>query len=560
MAEPDEITDSEKDDRLGWRRYITLALLAGVLAFLVALVPVYYSLREFRGDLIRDLRVKAQIISHGKTETLSTWINSKIDLGGQLSDSPFVQLLAAEYSEVTDSGQVQATISEQLPYINRAFDRFVDQNGLRGAYLFIANGVAIASAIASPPVTEELRESVRQTAGSSDIRVLNFRADDMGVVLDFLTPVYGPQFIGPAEDRPAKAVLLVTVPVAGIVGEILSSQLYPDLVPSTFILQRGDLASGHQQEMVGPKSIEVVENIRVGTERAGENFLRMGSIASETIVYSYLVVPNDFSWQMVFEASTDVIEIPFSRFLYTGLALAGLFALLIFTVTMALGWRDRVNHIDAIAKEFRRLQALKDKMINNSLQVLIQAVEERHQNLSGHSMSLAQLTKGTAAELGLLSHEQNELEQASLLSQICKADLPKEIFDSSKRLDKEQKELLRSHIAESLSNVAVLDLDDTVRQAIKQVFERLDGSGFPNGLKGDQIPLISRVLSTGDVLVARLSPRAYRDTITAQECLEVFRTNPEKYDQEVVAALARFIDTAEGQVVINDIATASSAE
>ena len=167
MAEPDDIIDSKKDDRLGWRRYITLALLAGVLAFLVALAPVYYSLREFRGDLIRDLRVRAQIISHGKTDTLSTWINSKVDLGGQLSDSPFVQLLAAEYSEVTDDGQVQAAISEQLPYINRAFDRFVDQNGLRGAYLFSADGVAIASAISSPPITEELRESVRRTAGGA---------------------------------------------------------------------------------------------------------------------------------------------------------------------------------------------------------------------------------------------------------------------------------------------------------------------------------------------------------------------------------------------------------
>ena len=123
-----------------------------------------------------------------------------------------------------------------------------------------------------------------------------------------------------------------------------------------------------------------------------------------------------------------------------------------------------------------------------------------------------------------------------------------------------EKQLLRSHIAESLSNVAVLDLDEAVRQAIKQVFERLDGSGFPNGLNGDQIPLVSRILSTGDVFVARLSPRAYRETITAQECLEVFRTNPDKYDQDVVEALATFIDTSEGQVVISDIASASASE
>lgn len=560
MAEPEDITDSAKDDRLGWRRYITLALLAGVMAFLVALAPVYYSLREFRGDLIRDLRVQAQIISHGKSDTLSTWIESRIDLGGQLSDNPLVQLLAAEYSQVTDSGRVQAALSEQLPYINRAFDRFVEQNGLRGAYLFSSDGVAIASAISSPPITENLRDAARQSAGRSDTSVLNFRTGKEGTVLDFLTPVYGPQFIDSTGDRPVKAVLLVTVPAADIIGEILSSQSYPDLEQSTYLLQRGDPASGRQQEMVGPTSVDAVENIRAGTQGAGENFLRIGSLASQTIVYSYLVVPEDFQWRIVFEVNTEVIEVPFSRYLYTGLALAGLFALLIFTATMTLGWRDRVNHIDMLAKEFRRLQALKDKMINNSLQVLIKAVEERHQDLSGHSMNLARLTKGTAAGLGLSSRQQSELEQASLLSQICKADLPKEIFDSSKRLDKEQKQLLQSCIAESLSNVAVLDLDDAVREAIKQIFERLDGSGFPNGLKGDQIPLVSRILSTGDVFVARLSPRAYRETITAQECLTVFRTNPDKYDQAVVEALATFIDTGEGQAVINDIASASASE
>jgi hypothetical protein len=560
LAEPENITDSRKDDRLGWRRYITLALLAGVLAFLVALAPVYYSLREFRGDLIGDLRVQAQIISHGKMDTLSTWIDSKADLGGQLSNNTFVQLLAAEYSQATNGGSVQAALSEQLPYINRAFDLFIEQNELRGAYLFSSDGVAIASAISSPPITEYLREAVRQTAGRSDIKVLNFRSGAKGVVLDFLTPVYGPQFIGSEEDRPVKAILLVTVPANDIVEDTLSSQLHPELRQSTYLLQRGDPASGRQQEMVGSTSVDAVENVRAGTEGAGENFLKTGSVASNTIVYSYLVIPEDFQWRIVFEANTDVIEVPFSRYLYIGLALAGLFALLMFTATMALGWRDRVNHIDALSKEFRRLQALKDKMINNSLRILIQAVEKRHQNLSGHSMSLAHLTKGTAAELGLTSRQQSELEQASLLSQICKSDLPKEIFDSRKRLDKEQKQLLRSRIADSLSKVAVLDLDDAVRQAIKQVFERLDGSGFPNGLKGDQIPVLSRILSTGDVFVARLSPRAYRETITAQECIEVFRANPDKYDQEVVGALARFIDTAEGQAVTRDIASVSASE
>ncbi len=544
-------------DKVGWRRYITVALLAGVVALLAGLAPLYLSVRDFRLDMISDLTTRARILSHGKVDTLSTWINAKTDLGRQLSENPLVQLLASDYAQASaGGGRVSAEVSSQLPYINRAFDRFTVQNGLTGAYLLGTDGEAIAAAVDSPPLPEELRDEVRGTSGLNELRVLRFRQASGLVVLDFLTPVFGPQSVGSAAEKTVMALLVVSVPASGIVSEILSNHPFENRMERTFILQPGTSTPEPGQTTVRPDGVEPVDNIRIGTELGGENLLSAFSIGSPEAVYSYMVVSEEFNWQIIFEVNRQVIDGPFNRYLSVGLLMVLLFALLVSSLMLGIGWRQRVRSIAEAADEFRRMQAFKDRMINNSLRILVHAVERHTKHLAGHSVNLARLTKGVAAELGLPVSEQNALEQASLLSQICKADMPKEISESQERLDEAQRQAIREGIAQSLSDVSALELDDVVRRSIKQMFERLDGSGFPNGLRGDQIPLISRILSTGDIFVARLSPRAYRDPISAVECMEVLRGNPDKYDQSVVDALSRFITGGEGQVILSDIASA----
>jgi HD-GYP domain-containing protein (c-di-GMP phosphodiesterase class II) len=77
--------------------------------------------------------------------------------------------------------------------------------------------------------------------------------------------------------------------------------------------------------------------------------------------------------------------------------------------------------------------------------------------------------------------------------------------------------------------------------------ERLDGSGYPQGLSGTQIRREARILGAVDVFCARIEPRAYRPAIAADEALAVLRAHPERYDAEVVAALAQVLASPEGE-------------
>ncbi len=87
-----------------------------------------------------------------------------------------------------------------------------------------------------------------------------------------------------------------------------------------------------------------------------------------------------------------------------------------------------------------------------------------------------------------------------------------------------------------------------VLDAVTQINERLDGSGYPNGLTADDINMPARILGMADILIARISPRSYRDRRRFDEALRVFKNNPEKYDpSEIVEAMVRFFETEIGR-------------
>jgi HD-GYP domain-containing protein (c-di-GMP phosphodiesterase class II) len=94
-----------------------------------------------------------------------------------------------------------------------------------------------------------------------------------------------------------------------------------------------------------------------------------------------------------------------------------------------------------------------------------------------------------------------------------------------------------------------------VLQAITQMNERLDGDGYPKGLKGDEIGLPGRILGACDVFCARLEPRVYRGGIPPATALEILEQNAGRYDSRVVAALRKVANSIAGEKLIADLAS-----
>jgi HD-GYP domain-containing protein (c-di-GMP phosphodiesterase class II) len=155
--------------------------------------------------------------------------------------------------------------------------------------------------------------------------------------------------------------------------------------------------------------------------------------------------------------------------------------------------------------------------------------------------------------LGLEAEEVATLDIAAQLAQIGKVSIPREIVAKTDRLTPEEIEIMKTHVNNAVAILSGVDFGMPVVDTLAQSYERMDGSGYPKGLKNDEISVLARLLGVADVFCARIEPRSYRDPITPAEALKVFLDNADKYDPKVVAALKDYLGTVAGEKFVAQV-------
>lgn len=196
--------------------------------------------------------------------------------------------------------------------------------------------------------------------------------------------------------------------------------------------------------------------------------------------------------------------------------------------------------------EYVKYQRRKEEMDRKAITVLSQMLEANDPYLSDHSLRVAQLANHISAELGLSAEVVKVINTGAHLSQIGKISIPRQIREKESRLTPKEQEIMQSHVLTSEKILSNAEVDKQVLDAVTQINERLDGSGYPKGLTEADIAMPARILGMADILIARISPRSYREAIGVDEALRVFKNNPEKYDPAVVEAMVRFFETEIG--------------
>ncbi|WP_161315811.1 HD domain-containing phosphohydrolase [Sneathiella litorea] len=223
-----------------------------------------------------------------------------------------------------------------------------------------------------------------------------------------------------------------------------------------------------------------------------------------------------------------ILRIAKSRFLNEDGAFLGI-------VTISTDITDYVN-----------FQRRKEEMDRKAITVLSQMLEANDPYLSDHSIRMAQLANHISVELGLPPEMIKIINTGAHLSQIGKISIPRAIREKDVRLTEKEQEVMQKHVLIAEKILANADVETEVLDAVTQINEHLDGSGYPRGLTKDDIDMPARILGMADILIARISPRSYRKAISVDEALRVFKTNPEKYDLDVVDAMIRFFETEIG--------------
>jgi diguanylate cyclase (GGDEF)-like protein len=174
---------------------------------------------------------------------------------------------------------------------------------------------------------------------------------------------------------------------------------------------------------------------------------------------------------------------------------------------------------------------------DQSAAVLLRALHERYPDLEGHSRDVANLAEPVAAELDLDAPDRQRLRQVAHLHDIGKVAIPESILDKPGPLDDKEWEFVRRH---TLIGERILNAAPALAPAaapVRSSHERWEGDGYPDGLVGEEIPLVSRIVSVCDAFQAMTSVRPYSQPKTPAAALaELRRCAGTQFDPRVVEA------------------------
>lgn len=188
---------------------------------------------------------------------------------------------------------------------------------------------------------------------------------------------------------------------------------------------------------------------------------------------------------------------------------------------------------EEVKKYLKKLEENFDEVIS----LLSRIVEERDPYTAGHQRKVALIASAIARELGLSQDEQRKLYIAGMLHDIGKLYVPAEILTKPSRLTPLEFEIVKVHPEKGYETLITLESLKEIAEIVRQHHERLDGSGYPKGLKNNQIIKEARILAVADVAEAMLARRPYRPPIPIEEVLKYLEENKGKlFDPEVVEA------------------------
>ena len=174
---------------------------------------------------------------------------------------------------------------------------------------------------------------------------------------------------------------------------------------------------------------------------------------------------------------------------------------------------------------------------------LSEAVDAKDRYTSGHSKRVADYARKIAARMGKSKEEQEEIYRAGLLHDVGKIRIPAEIINKPGRLTDEEYNIIKIHPVTGYHILQGISEDSVIAIAAKYHHERYDGKGYPNGLAGENIPEVARILGVADAYDAMASNRSYRKSLP-QEVVreEIEKGKGTQFDPQIADIMLQMMD------------------
>jgi HD-GYP domain-containing protein (c-di-GMP phosphodiesterase class II) len=165
------------------------------------------------------------------------------------------------------------------------------------------------------------------------------------------------------------------------------------------------------------------------------------------------------------------------------------------------------------------------RAVATTIQVLVMAVEMKDPYTAGHQRRMTNLARTIATEMGLPPQKIEGLRMAGVIHDIGKITLPTEVLSKPTKLSAIELSLIREHVRLGYDILKDVESPWPLAEIVHQHHERMDGSGYPGGLKGAEILIEARILAVADVVFAMASHRPYRPALGLDAALEEIEKN-----------------------------------
>lgn len=182
------------------------------------------------------------------------------------------------------------------------------------------------------------------------------------------------------------------------------------------------------------------------------------------------------------------------------------------------------------------------KLFESLILSFINALDAKSPWTKGHSERVTNYAIATAKEMGLKEKNIETLRTAALLHDIGKIGTYEVILDKPERLSIEELALVKMHPAKGEEILSPISQLKDILPIIRSHHERIDGKGYPDGLKGEEIPLLARIITVADSVDSMISERPYRPKLRIEDALsELKRCSGTQFDPQVVEAFSKAV-------------------
>jgi PAS domain S-box-containing protein/putative nucleotidyltransferase with HDIG domain len=177
------------------------------------------------------------------------------------------------------------------------------------------------------------------------------------------------------------------------------------------------------------------------------------------------------------------------------------------------------------------------KAMGATIQAMSLTIETRDPYTAGHQKRVSDLARAIATEMKLSKEDIDAIRMAASIHDLGKISIPAEILSKPGKINEFEFRLIQNHPQIGYEILRTIEFPWPIAEIVLQHHERINGSGYPNGLRGEEIHIIARILAVADVVEAMVSHRPYRSALTLGEAIhEITKNRGTLYDPDAVDA------------------------